>query len=264
MMLGGAIAAREGKLLTISSASALLHGKTKQNVHLWTAAFAGAITIYLVAAGVQLVTMDYSSGDIAAAGIPRWVLEICLPAGFLAILLRILWRSSDDVKTRLLTFALSGAMGLAGYLIHAPSNLLVWCMMGVLAVSILFGSPIFIALGGAALLMIWNTDTPIASIPVETARMVVSPTIPTIPLFTLTGYFLAEGGASERLLRVFQSLFGSVKGGPAIVTCLCCAFFTALTGGSGVTIGERLGMLKGLISREEDEEEKVEETPEAT
>jgi C4-dicarboxylate transporter DctM subunit len=250
MMLGGAIAAREGKLLTLSTASSLLHGRPRKVALLWTSAFAGALTIYLVAAGVQLVTMDYSSGDIAAAGIPRWVLEICLPAGFLAILLRILWRSSDDVKTRLLTFALSGAMGLAGYLIHAPSNLLVWCMMGVLAVSILFGSPIFIALGGAALLMIWNTDTPIASIPVETARMVVSPTIPTIPLFTLTGYFLAEGGASTRLIRVFQALFGSIKGGPAIVTCLCCAFFTALTGGSGVTILALGGLLMPILLAE--------------
>jgi tripartite ATP-independent transporter DctM subunit len=250
MMLGGAIAAREGKLLTISSASALLHGKTKQNVHLWTAAFAGAITIYLVAAGFQLVMVDYSSGEMTAAHIPRWLLESCLPLGFLAILFRILWRASDDAKSRLLAFLLAALIGLGGYLIHAPSDLLTWTMLGILIVSVFFGSPIFIALGGAALIMIWNTDTPISSIPVETARMVVSPTIPTIPLFTLTGYFLAEGGASERLLRVFQSLFGSVKGGPAIVTCLCCAFFTALTGGSGVTILALGGLLMPILLAE--------------
>jgi tripartite ATP-independent transporter DctM subunit len=250
MMLGGAIAAREGKLLTISSASALLHGKTKQNVHLWTSAFAGAITLYLVAASFQLVSVDYSSGDMAAAGIPRWVLESCLPLGFLAILLRILWRASDDAKSRLLAFLLATLMGLGGYLIHTPSDPLTWAILGILIVSVFFGSPIFIALGGAALIMIWNTDTPISSIPVETARMVVSPTIPTIPLFTLTGYFLAEGGASERLLRVFQSLFGSVKGGPAIVTCLCCAFFTALTGGSGVTILALGGLLMPILLAE--------------
>jgi tripartite ATP-independent transporter DctM subunit len=80
--------------------------------------------------------------------------------------------------------------------------------------------------------------------------MVVSPTIPTIPLFTLTGYFLAEGGASQRLLRVFQAFFGSFRGGPAIVTSLVCAFFTCFTGGSGVTILALGGLLMPILLAE--------------
>jgi len=36
-------------------------------------------------------------------------------------------------------------------------------------------------------------------------------------LFTLAGYFLAEGGAPKRLVRVFYALFGQFRGGPAIV-----------------------------------------------
>jgi C4-dicarboxylate transporter DctM subunit len=116
--------------------------------------------------------------------------------------------------------------------------------------SVVLGTPVFVGLGGAALIFLWNSETPIASIPVETFRMVVSPTIPTIPLFTLTGYFLAEGGASKRLLRVFQALFGSMKGGPAIVTCLVCAFFTCFTGGSGVTILALGGLLMPILIAE--------------
>jgi tripartite ATP-independent transporter DctM subunit len=116
--------------------------------------------------------------------------------------------------------------------------------------AVVLGTPVFVALGGAALLFLWNSETPIASIPGETYRMVVSPTIPTIPLFTLTGYFLAEGGASKRLLRVFQAIFGSMKGGPAIVTCLVCAFFTSFTGGSGVTILALGGLLMPILLAE--------------
>jgi len=250
MMLGGAIAAREGKLLTLSTTSSLLHGLPKKVASVATSAFTGALTAFLVAASAQVVAMDFTSGDIAAAGIPRWALECCLPLGFLAVLLRVLWRSSSDWKVRLLTYGLALALGLAGWMIHAPSGLLIWTMMGVLILSILFGAPIFVALGGAALIMIWNTDVPISSVPVETARMVVSSTIPAIPLFTLTGYLLSEGGASERLLKVFQSLFGSVKGGPAIVTSLVCAFFTALTGGSGVTILALGGLLMPILIAE--------------
>jgi len=250
MMLGGAIAAREGKLLTLSTTSSLLHGRARKVAQVLTSAFAGALTAYLVVASAQVAHMDFGSGDIAAAGIPRWVLELCLPLGFLAVLLRILWRSSPEWKIRLLSFVLSAALGLGGWMIHAPSNLLVWSMMGVLMLSILFGAPIFVALGGAALIMIWNTDVPISSIPVETARMVVSSTIPAIPLFTLTGYLLAEGGASQRLLKVFQALFGSLKGGPAIVTSLVCCFFTTLTGGSGVTILALGGLLMPILIAE--------------
>jgi C4-dicarboxylate transporter, DctM subunit len=58
----------------------------------------------------------------------------------------------------------------------------------------------------------------------------------TIPLFTLAGYFLAEGKSSQRLLRVFRGLFGWLPGGTAVASAGLCAFFTLLTGGSGVTI----------------------------
>jgi tripartite ATP-independent transporter DctM subunit len=64
----------------------------------------------------------------------------------------------------------------------------------------------------------------------------VSPTLPAIPLFTLAGFILAEGHASGRLLRVFRSLFGWIPGGSAVVCAVLCSFFTAFTGGSGVTI----------------------------
>jgi tripartite ATP-independent transporter DctM subunit len=71
---------------------------------------------------------------------------------------------------------------------------------------------------------------------VETYRIIVSPGIPTIPLFTLTGNLLAEGKASQRLVRLFRALFGWMPGGLAIAATLVCAFFTTFTGASGVTI----------------------------
>lgn len=64
----------------------------------------------------------------------------------------------------------------------------------------------------------------------------MSPTLPAIPLFTLAGFLLAEGHASERLLRVFRALFGWILGGTAVVCAVLCSFFTVFTGGSGVTI----------------------------
>jgi TRAP-type C4-dicarboxylate transport system permease large subunit len=75
-----------------------------------------------------------------------------------------------------------------------------------------------------------------ATILIETYALSVSPTLAAIPLFTLAGFLLAEGRASERLLRVFRAYFGWIPGGTAVVCAVLCSFFTVFTGGSGVTI----------------------------
>ena len=85
--------------------------------------------------------------------------------------------------------------------------------------------------------------TPISAVPGETYRLSTSPMLPAIPLFTLTGFILAQGKSSERLLRVFRALVGWVPGGTAVVCAVVCAFFTIFTGGSGVTILALGGLL---------------------
>ena len=116
-----------------------------------------------------------------------------------------------------------------------------------LLVAVVLGAPIFVMLGGAALILFWGEDSPIASISLTHYSMVTNPTLPTVPLFTLAGYFLAEGGASKRLIRVFQALLGQFRGGPAIVTVLGCAFFTSFAGASGVTILALGGLLMPVL-----------------
>jgi tripartite ATP-independent transporter DctM subunit len=106
----------------------------------------------------------------------------------------------------------------------------------MLITAMLLGAPIFSVLGGATLLYLWREDFPIAGVATSHYSMSTEALIPTIPLFTLAGYFMAESKASQRLVRVFQSFVGQFRAGPAIVTIFVCAFFTAFTGGSGVTI----------------------------
>jgi len=54
---------------------------------------------------------------------------------------------------------------------------------------------------------------------------------------------LAESGASKRLVRLSTALLGRAPGGLAIVALLTSAFFTALTGASGITIVALGGLL---------------------
>jgi tripartite ATP-independent transporter DctM subunit len=119
--------------------------------------------------------------------------------------------------------------------------------VGVLLAATVLGAPIFVAMGGTALLLFFSDGTPVASVPVETYGLMISPSIPTVPLFTLTGYILAEGGSSKRLLRLFQALFGWMPGGLAVVATLVCSFFTTFTGASGVTILAIGGLLYPVL-----------------
>ncbi len=250
MMVGGAIAAREGKLLSLSTTASLIPDRFKTAVRVFTCGLGAAITLYLVKASFDYTLIEKGVGSIIACGIPKWAFLALLPLGFSAILARLIWRVSEERIVRLATLLLAVGLSTLGVLIQQPSESFLYLCFAVLMVSVVFGAPVFVALGGAALIFLWNSDTPIDSIPAETYRMVVSPTIPTIPLFTLTGYFLAEGGASVRLLKVFQALFGWLKGGSAIVTALVCAFFTCFTGGSGVTILALGGLLMPILLAE--------------
>src|SRR4029077_11742972 len=142
---------------------------------------------------------------------------------------------------------LAGAF--CGVAIWAPISPEHWMVpaLVVLAIATLVGAPGFTALGGAALILFWGHGLPAQSVPLKLYSLTTNDILPSIPIFTLAGYFLAEGGASQRLVRVFQALVGQVRGGPAIVTALACAFFTSFTGASGVTILALGGVLMPVL-----------------
>jgi C4-dicarboxylate transporter DctM subunit len=138
---------------------------------------------------------------------------------------------------------LAGAiLAAAAWLPVAPSKLILPALVLLLAATVL-GAPIFVTLGGAALILLWGNDIPIEVMPIRHYQQVTNPSLPAIPMFTLAGYLLAEGGAARRLVRVFQALVGHFRGGAAIATVLVCAFFTSFTGASGVTILALGGLL---------------------
>ncbi len=111
----------------------------------------------------------------------------------------------------------------------------------------LLGIPLFIALGTGSLLASYSANIDPVVLLIEMQRLASQPSLVAIPLFTLTGVAMAKGGAPQRLIRLFNALVGWFPGGIAIVTILSCAFFTAFTGASGVTIMALGGLLYPLL-----------------
>ena len=246
-LLGGMFAARDRRLLSLSTLTTFLKGRWQSFARAFSSSFAAGITVFLCLAALQLVQSERGGGKVLAYGVPLWVVQLIMPFGFGVIALRLLWHAADRWRGRVVAFVLAAALVWIGS--HpplAPARLVVPGIV-ILLVAVVLGAPIFVMLGGAALILFWGEGSPIASISLTHYSMVTNPTLPTVPLFTLAGYFLAEGGASKRLIRVFQALLGQFRGGPAIVTVLACAFFTSFTGASGVTILALGGLLMPVL-----------------
>jgi C4-dicarboxylate transporter, DctM subunit len=235
-MIGGAIAAREGRLLGISTLAQFLKGPWKLAADLVANSWAALITGLLAFAGWQFLQDERGAGNEIAYGVARWWIQAILPFGFGLIALRLIWRCGTEWWARCLCLALVSLAGWGLWSGGIPVEGMRLPAIALLILATVLGAPIYTALGGATLLYLWQEDFPLSGVATSHYSMSTEALIPTIPLFTLAGYFMAESQASGRLVRVFQSFVGQFRAGPAIATVLVCAFFTAFTGGSGVTI----------------------------
>ena len=245
-LLGAALAARSDRNLAMSTAS-FLKPPWKHRVNLFTSLIACGVTSCLFIASAQLTSIDQEYGDIVAFGIPLWVITAVMPVGFLIILFRMIGHASENWFDRGIV-----AIGLLTPLVfwqlpNQAIELLLLPLGLLLLIGTVLGIPIFTAIGGAALLLFVIEGTPISAVPGEAYRMSTSPMLPAIPLFTFAGYILAEGGSGRRLLQFFSALIGWMPGGLAIVITLVLAFFTPLTGASGITILAMGGLLLPMM-----------------
>lgn len=248
-MLGGGVAARNGRLLALSVLPLLLEGRKRAIVTTVAYAVGAAVCVLLAWAGVQFVSAERLAGKWLTHGVPVWTVQALIPAGFLVIAWRLLRHAIPSLTARSTMLITVGLLIYVFVPESAPPAPFVQGALVVLAVAALLGAPLFAILGGIALTLIWGEGYPLASVAVDHYRMVVNPTLPAIPLFTLAGYFLAESGAPRRLLRVFHALFGSWRSGAAGVAVVGSTLLTSVTGASGVTILALGGLLLPMLMR---------------
>ncbi len=99
-----------------------------------------------------------------------------------------------------------------------------------------FGAPLFAVIATSAMLGFRRDDIDLMNMAIEVQSIADLPFLAAIPLFTFAGYLLSESNAPQRLVRLTGAILGWLPGGLALVALAACAFFTAFTGASGVTI----------------------------
>ncbi len=124
-------------------------------------------------------------------------------------------------------------------------------LIGLIILMALLGAPIFIVISAFAMIGFYVADIPFAALVVDTYnKFANNPILYTIPLFTFAGFILAESRSSVRIVNFSRAVLGWLPGGFAIVALAACAFFTAFTGASGVTIIALGGLLYPAMIKE--------------
>lgn len=249
---GAMLAARDGRHLSLSTGISLLEGHWAMVVRVFRLVVGATVTVILARSAYLVVLAEKGTDSTLPFDIPLWWALAFVPLAYLVVAGRLVFEGLKTWKWRLVALVLAGsAVTLAAMLGEDSAEGLRWPLLVLVLLATGLGAPIFVALGGASLLLFWADGTPIASVAAETiGHQMKSPVLPTIPLFTFAGYLLAESQASTRLVRVVRALVGMLPGGAAIMTVVVCAFFTTFTGASGVTILALGGLLYPILLKE--------------
>ena len=120
----------------------------------------------------------------------------------------------------------------------------------LLVVTALIGAPLFMVIAAGGILASYSAEISPDILIIEMHRLAASPNMIAIPLFTFAGVLMSSGGAPQRLVDFYRAALGWMPGGLAIVSVGSCAFFTAYSGASGVTILALGGLLYPILRGE--------------
>jgi tripartite ATP-independent transporter DctM subunit len=278
--LGALLATRYGKHLHLTTLDLFPDGRAREGVQVFTRWVSAAVTAVLAYASARLIHVEAES-RMVVGGIPFWWSMSVMPFALAAMSVAFAWRTGPatpgprrwvlrlaGLSLVFLTFLWSeaslpdpgswpldalGAPGrsfaalaaMLGKLLGplATPGALVWTFGSAVALAFLLGAPVFVGMAGLAMVLFVKDATPVAAVPTQTFTLVSSPTLAAIPLLTVAGYVLAEGGAAQRLVRAYRGLFGWMPGGLAVMAVVVAAIFTTFTGASGVTILALGGLL---------------------
>jgi len=247
-MLGAVAAERHGHLSSLGNGLASVGGVRLQiGIKAFAQGSAALVCGMLAMASWRFVATEMAVAHDLAYGLPTWWVQALMPVGFGLLGLKLGARCFESVGLKLLCALALPGLGFWLGSTFDGNELPLWPAALWLVAALLAGAPIFIGLGGLALALFWQDGQPLASVALSHYQITVNASLPALPLFTLAGLVFARTGAAARLGAVFMALFGGGVAGTVVAAAVLCSFFTAFTGGSGVTILALGGLLLPLL-----------------
>ena len=234
---GAMMTTREKSHLSMSVGVERLPEPARRAVATGTSLVAVAVCTALAAAALSFALTGFDPTDTVGV-FPTWIVALVMPVGFAVIAIRFIrtpewgsgrrWIASlgviaglalgwNALASSLLAIlpstsgfyrwlsaagpSVTGALAPVLSALHLP-------LIFLLIASVFLGGPIFVLVGGLALLFFMHSGGIAESTANQAYTMLTGDVIPSIPLFTLAGYIISESRSGERLVRLFRSLFG--------------------------------------------------------
>ena len=260
--VGGAVATYQRRHIAIDVATKVLGPRAAALLRVVTGFAAFAVTVVMVRAAWTYLADESSTDERLLGAIPKWWFVGVIPAALattavhfliglridgLVVVGRRPVEGSLDRGRILLAIVASGAV-LGGLAIVGWGPLALGAVVTILLA--LLGLPLFAALAALTMIGYIATETDISTLVIEMSDVASAPALVAIPLFTFAGYLMAESGTPGRLVGLARSTIGWMPGGLAVVSVVACAFFTAFTGASGITIIALGGLLYPILLKE--------------
>ena len=247
-LAGALYAERTGHLTSLGSLwQEISHPLGRSIARAWVYLVAGLLCGVLAHASYALVLSEIDTQHTIAYGIPTWLFLCAMPFSFIALGLKLgfQWHTNQWLGSigSLLVLVLAWHAGEGLALAAIP----MWASCLLLLVFLILGGPIFLVLGGLSWVLFSSENIPMASLALSHYQITVNPSLPALPLFTLAGLIFANTQAAPRLSNLFTSFFGTGQKGTILAVACLCSCFTALTGGSGVTILALGGLMLPLL-----------------
>ena len=267
--LGGMLAAREKQHLSVAAASFLQRGHTRTALETVSFVMAVLFTTAFSVTALEWWLTAFGRLDLV------WFVPVRFFAGLVPISFAIMtirfWRSIPRVAYARILAAVAFVLGLLlsigsitnvaySFVAEIPQfifgletfwygfmNIVFFPLIILLVASAFVGTPLFVVITGVAYLLFGRNVGILAVIPNEGYAMLISSSIPAIPMFTFVGYVLSESKAGERLFRLFKAVLGWMPGGMVVASILVSVFFATFTGASGVVILALGGLLYTIL-----------------
>ena len=247
--LAGAIyAERTGHLTSLGALWQKISNPLAQSLaRAWVFLGAALICGVLAQASYALVMSEIDTQHTIAYGIPTWLFLSALPFGFTVLGLKFgpQWHAKAWLGWPATLLVTTASWFASDWLATAAIPL--WMSCAAVLLFLMLGGPVFLVLGGLSWVLFSSENIPMASLALSHYQITVNPSLPALPLFTLAGLIFANTQAAQRLSTLFTSAFGSGQKGSILAVACLCSCFTALTGGSGVTILALGGLLLPLL-----------------
>lgn len=115
-------------------------------------------------------------------------------------------------------------------------------LLTLFLVPLLLRVPIALALGFAALVVVWKWDMGLTMLSYNFFAGIAKFPLLAIPFFILAGYIMERAGIAARIVTLMEALTGTMTGGLAIATVAVATFWGAVSGSGPATVAA-LGLI---------------------